>query len=58
MKDLIKTTLQNGDFGAFQTLALVLFFLVMVGVIVWIHRPGSKDYYAEISKDALKGEDA
>ena len=56
MKDLIKTTLLNGDFGSLQATALVLFFSVMIGVVLWIHRPGSKSYYQEISKDALKGE--
>lgn len=57
MKDVIKETLMNGDFGAFQTLALVLFFGVMVGVMLWINRPGSKEIYKHISLDALDGDD-
>lgn len=56
MKDLIKITLFEGGFGMWGTVALVLFFAVMMGVIVWILRPGSKQYYQYVSKQALEGE--
>lgn len=57
MKDVIKATLVNGDFAYLQASALVIFFAVMVGVFLWIHRPGSKAYYQEVGLDAIKGED-
>lgn len=56
MKDLIKSSLLNGDFGMWQSTALLLFFSVMVGVIVWIFRPGTKEYYQKISDDVVKGD--
>jgi len=56
MKDLIRTSLLNGDFGIWQSLALVLFFSVMVGVMLWIFRPGTKEYYRQITDDVVKGD--
>ena len=56
MKDLIKAALFEGNFGMWGAIALVLFFSVMIGVAIWIHRPGSKKYYSYISEQALKGE--
>lgn len=56
MKEVFKTTLLSGDFGLWPTISLVIFTLVMLGVMVWIWRPGSKEYYRHISRDMLKGE--
>ncbi|NRA66791.1 MAG: CcoQ/FixQ family Cbb3-type cytochrome c oxidase assembly chaperone [Pseudobacteriovorax sp.] len=56
MKHLIKSALEAGEFGYWGVTALLLFFSVMIGVGIWIMRPGSKAYYQYISSLALKGE--
>ena len=56
MKDLIKLTLLNGDFAIFQTIALVLFTMTMLGAILWVYRPGSKSYYKHVSENILDGD--
>lgn len=56
MKELIKSTLLAQDFGLYQTSALVIFFTIMMAVLFWIHRPGTKSYYRAISEDAIRGE--
>ncbi len=56
MKDLIKAALFEGGAGIWGVTALILFFGVMVGVSIWILRPGSKQYYQYVAKQALKGE--
>ena len=56
MKDLIKLTLLNGDFAIFQTIALVLFTMTMLGAILWVYRPGSKSYYKYVSENILDGD--
>ncbi len=55
MKDLIKEVLAQGNFGHYQTSALVLFVLLMLAVVVWIMIPGSKDYYNAIAQDIIEG---
>jgi hypothetical protein len=56
MKDLIRMTLLGGDFAIWQTTALVLFFSVMLGVMAWIFRPGTREYYQNICDDVVKGD--
>ena len=34
--------------------ALILFFIVFVGVIAWVHRPGSRRTYNQIEKLPLE----
>ncbi len=55
MKDLIKSVLAQGNFGLYQTSALVLFVILMMAVVVWIMIPGSKDYYKAIAQDIFEG---
>lgn len=56
MKELIKLNLAAGDFGGLQATALVLFFGVMIGVALWVFRPGSREYYESVSSEMFKGE--
>lgn len=56
MKEVFKATLLSGDFGVWPTISLVIFTLVMLGVIGWVLRPGTKEYYRDICRDMLKGE--
>jgi hypothetical protein len=57
MKELMKTTLGKIDLvGVWPSVALVLFTLVMVGVFFWIMRPGTREYYEQITRDVVKGD--
>ncbi len=53
---LIKTVLEQGDFGVMQTAALLLFVGLMLGVSIWIFWPGSKSYYDRIAQDVITGD--
>ena len=53
---LIKQVLAQGDFGALQTMALLLFVGLMLGVGIWIYWPGSKPYYDRVARDILRGD--
>ena len=53
---LIKSVLEQGDFGMWQTAALVLFVGLMIGVSLWIFWPGSKSYYDRIASEVVKGD--
>ncbi len=43
---MISRWLSEGDHAAWPLIALMLFVLVFVGMLVWIFRPGSKQFYA------------
>ena len=55
MSALFKEVLARGDFGDLQSLALLIFVLLMVSVCIWISLPGAKDYYERIASDITKG---
>lgn len=57
MKEIMKTTLLANDLAFWPSFALVLFSLVMLGVILWIHRPGSKEYYQSITSSIIDGDE-
>ena len=42
---MISQWLGEGDYSTWPLLALVLFIGVFVGMLVWIFRPGSKQFY-------------
>ena len=50
MKSLIKQILAQSDAADGATLALILFFLVMIGSILWTCRKGSKKIYDAAAK--------
>ena len=56
MKQVLKQTLIEGDFSLWPTIALIMFSLVMAGVILWVLRPGSKEYYEKISLKMIHGD--
>jgi hypothetical protein len=51
MSDLIKQVLAQGDFGALQTSALLIFVGVMGFVTLWLFLPGAKIYYQDRAKE-------
>ncbi len=55
MNALIKEVLASGNFGDFQTFALLIFVGLMLIVTIWIFLPGSKTYYDCIAADVTKG---
>ncbi len=56
MKDLIKEVLAQGNFGTYQSTALLLFVALLLLVVVWINLPGSKSYYQRIADDVINGD--
>lgn len=51
MSDLIKQVLAQGDFGALQSSALLIFVGVMGLVTLWLFLPGSRNYYQDRAKE-------
>ena len=56
MKEVMKAALVASDLAFWPSLALVLFTGVMVGVGLWIMRPGSKEYYQSITTSVVEGD--
>ncbi len=56
MKEIMKASLLSNDLALWPSIGLVLFTLVMIGVIFWVLRPGSKEYYQTITSSILEGE--
>lgn len=42
---MISQWLSDGDYATWPLVALVVFIVVFVGMLVWIFRPGSKEFY-------------
>ncbi len=50
---MLKEALASAEFAVWPQVSLVLFAVIMVGVYVWIMRPGSRRIYEQISQLAL-----
>ena len=48
-----KIALENFPFTSLTAAALLLFFVVFVGVVLWVYRPGSRRTYNHIEKFPL-----
>lgn len=46
--------LKDFPFTELTAAALLLFFIVFVGVVLWAHRPGSREIYQHIDKLPLE----
>jgi cbb3-type cytochrome oxidase subunit 3 len=51
---MVREILSTFQYAYLPSLALVIFFSVLVAVSVWVYRPRSKEIYKRITHDALK----
>ena len=54
---MFKAVFSQASLEIWPTIALVIFFSIMVAITLWVIRPHSKDVYDRISNDIIDDED-
>lgn len=50
----MRIVMENAGLSFWPALSLVIFFVTTLGVLVWIYRPGSREFYSKLGGLALE----
>jgi cbb3-type cytochrome oxidase subunit 3 len=51
---MMRIVMEQAGLTFWPALSLVIFFLVSLATVVWLYRPGSRDFYRKMSDIALQ----
>lgn len=51
---MLRLVLENAGLAFWPAISLLIFFGTTVGMLAWIYRPGSADFYRRLGKLALE----
>lgn len=51
---MMRIVMENAGLSFWPALSLVIFFATTLGVLVWIYRPGSREFYRKLGGLALE----